>query len=172
MVEALNFRGITVQPQWSSGPFSVDILEGNDHRIATLRGDLAIRMYHLCAGYVADKIPRHQFNCYNAVRFVLGKTDEVTSENRMHMQGEKWYVEDAMRSMSLPFVFQICYNRAVQHTGLILGRNRASVPAAFDKNGSDELRFLPWSDIWPGYFLHNDRRDRYVTCFEAKDIQR
>lgn len=140
-------------------------------------------MLWLFNAYMTEKIAEGKFNCFNAIHLIMGTNTKPEWEPNMKEQGEKLFVEDACRSMDVPLIFQICgqardsssdqWVHQVLHSAIVMGVDRHRHPIVCEKDTHRQLRIVPWSNIWPGYFPGRSPeylRSEYVKCFPASEM--
>lgn len=176
---------VSIHPRWVNGIYRVDVRRDVERSpIASIENTMALRMYALFDACHTKNIARGSFNCVAAVHYVTGKSSSIFERHGMQKQGEPSYVEDALRHMQTPFVFQICQHGYgspkvdhLQHTGLVLGAPRNGLgsgePVIFEKDCYEgALQIVPWSNVWKKYFqTPEDSKNRYVTCLEVENLQ-
>ena len=168
-------------------PCAIDVQDRHTKDIvAQLKGSVASRILCLLAMVRNGKLHTGDFNCYNTVKFVLGKTNDFGWIRFMKIQGEKLYVHEAVDRLQLPFVFQVCAdevypqglspqwenNHGVAHAGLVIGKDRKNEPIVLEKDCHRRLLISRWADVADRYFHthYDDLIAKYVTCFPVEEL--
>ncbi len=127
----------------------------------------ALRMHSLFERRARGELDDTRYNCYAAVRYVLGHTEQLVNEGDMAAQGERLDRKGGLDALPVPGVFQIHASIVeydedmgmypigsrdiVTHTGLVIGRDRRG-PVAFHKFCQKQLEVTPLREILDFYF--------------------
>ncbi len=148
--------------------------------VGKLTGEIAQRIAEMFSDKYADK--SWCYNCFGALRFALGKVCIPNYPCEMPRVGVPTYVHDAVHTMPLPFVFQVCGNigngqdvyarDVVLHAGLVCGIENGE-PVVFEKVCARSPRIVPFTVSNDLYFVDKSDpqcRAQYVLCAPVNKV--